>query len=488
MKFFRRLSVFLATLLLVPSVWAAFPNDLAITGAPLQFVPATDVVERQTIRIYATVHNSSTADLLGTVKFFVDGSQIATDQPISVKAGSIPDEVFIPWIATAGQHTVTAQLYPYDPAGDDPSNDVTEKTLFVDADTDGDGVGNRLDTDDDNDGLSDTEEQALGTNQYKSDTDGDGVGDKSDVFPLDPSEQSDSDGDGIGDNADPDDDNDGLPDIAEGKLKTDPFNADTDGDGCNDLADQFPTDATECADADSDGVGDNTDLFPNNSSESADCDGDGIGDNADTDDDNDGVLDTKDALICDATEQYDCDGDGIGDNADLDDDNDGVLDTKDAFVCDAAEWSDADGDGLGDNADPNDQNKGPLLSLEAGTVAYVGEEAFFDASASTDPDGQVARYAWDFGDGTPIVEDPLTPHIFERVGGYIVRLTVTDDAGESRVGELLVTVENSPWLEQVLLWLLLILLMIFIYIFWQTVQHKKSGQLKLNKMIRKAKK
>ncbi len=488
MKFFRRLSVLLATLLFVPLAWAAFTNDLSITGVPLQFVPAADVVERQTVRIYATVHNISESDLIGTVKFFVDGGQIATDQPISVKAGSIPDEVFILWTATAGQHMVTAQIYPYDTAGDNPTNNVTEKALFVDSDTDGDGVGNLLDTDDDNDGLSDTEEQSAGTDQYRSDTDGDGVADKSDVFPLDPSEWADNDADGIGDNADPDDDNEGLPDVAEEELKTDPFNPDTDGDGCDDLTDKFPTDAMECADTDGDGVGDNADLFPLDSSESTDCDGDGTGDTADLDDDNDGTPDIADALPCDSSEWRDCDSDGIGDNADPDDDNDGYLDTDDLFTCDATEWADADQDGLGDNADPNDNNQGPVISFTGAELAFVGEEAFFDASNSFDPDGQVAKYVWDFGDGTPLVEDPAAPHIFERVGGYIVRLIVTDDAGESRVGELLVTVENSPWLEQVLLWLLLILLLIFVYVFYQTVQHKKSGQTELGKMIRKRKK
>jgi hypothetical protein len=55
---------------------------------------------------------------------------------------------------------------------------------------DGDGVGNNLDTDDDNDGVID----------------------EVDLFPLDPNEATDADADGIGDNADLDDDNDGTPD------------------------------------------------------------------------------------------------------------------------------------------------------------------------------------------------------------------------------------------------------------------------------------
>ena len=47
-------------------------------------------------------------------------------------------------------------------------------------------------------------------------------------------EQLDNDLDGLGDDCDADDDNDGLLDIEEPALGTDPRNADTDGDGCSD--------------------------------------------------------------------------------------------------------------------------------------------------------------------------------------------------------------------------------------------------------------
>ena len=42
------------------------------------------------------------------------------------------------------------------------------------------------DDDDDGDGLTDAEEETLGTNRLLQDTDGDGVNDKDDAFPLDP--------------------------------------------------------------------------------------------------------------------------------------------------------------------------------------------------------------------------------------------------------------------------------------------------------------
>lgn len=57
--------------------------------------------------------------------------------------------------------------------------------------------------------------KGLGTDPKKPDTDGDGYKDGIDGAPLDPTEHLDSDGDGIGDNVDPDDDNDRLSDIEE---------------------------------------------------------------------------------------------------------------------------------------------------------------------------------------------------------------------------------------------------------------------------------
>jgi len=488
--FSRFLSFSFACLLVAQTAFAALPNEMSISGDPIGFVPASGVIERQTIRIYATVRNAGAVDLLGTVKFFVDGVQINVDQPVSVKQGSIPDEVFIVWQATAGTHTVQAQLFPYDHEGDDPVNNLVEAQLFVDADTDGDGVGDSLDVDDDNDGLTDIEEQALGTNSRRADTDGDGTNDAHDIFPLDTGEQLDTDADGVGDNADTDADADGLSNEAEAAIGTDPLLSDTDGDGaelCNDLLDAFPLNPAECADSDKDGVGDHTDLFPADADESADCDGDGIGNNRDRDDDNDGTPDAADQLPCDPTEVSDIDGDGRGDNIDTDDDNDGILDTEDAFPTDPTEWRDTDRDGLGDNADPNDANQGPVPALGGDRFMIVHVAGTFDASTSEDVDGEVRSFVWDFGDGTPAVEEPVVPHTFMRLGEYTVRLTITDDAGESRVGEIVVTVDNPPYLEHIFFWLLWLLLLILLYIFYRTVreQHKRNP---LFERVRKPKK
>ena len=150
----------------------------------------------------------------------------------------------------------------------DPVDDLPEDpTEWID--TDGDGIGNNADDNDDGD---------LAPDVY-------------DAFPLDPNEILDSDGDGYGNNADafPLDANDW---------------ADYDGDGVGDNTDLFPYDPNEWVDSDGDGVGDNSDLYPNDPNESGDNDADGVANNADDDDDNDGTLDTHDAYPFDATKTF----------------------------------------------------------------------------------------------------------------------------------------------------------------------------------------
>jgi chitinase len=73
------------------------------------------------------------------------------------------------------------------------------------------------------------------TREAITDSDGDGVPDDQDDFPNDPEEYLDTDGDGVGNNADTDDDNDGMPDTWEVTYGLDPLKYDaaddSDGDG-----------------------------------------------------------------------------------------------------------------------------------------------------------------------------------------------------------------------------------------------------------------
>lgn len=182
------------------------------------------------------------------------------------------------------------------------------------ADTDNDDIGNNADEDDDNDGLTDSQEQELGTDPLKFDTDGDGVSDKNDIFPLDTDETLDNDEDGIGDNADEDDDNDGLSDIQEQELGTDPLNPDTDEDGMSDKDEVDQNLDPLNPDTDNDSVPDAEDAFPLDPNESIDADNDGIGSSSDINDKNkapSSVLGWKvedNKVILDAQDSQDEDG------------------------------------------------------------------------------------------------------------------------------------------------------------------------------------
>jgi chitodextrinase len=72
-------------------------------------------------------------------------------------------------------------------------------------------------------------------------------------------------------------------------------------------------------------------------------------------------------------------------------------------------------------ADPN----GPY-------TGRLGTPVSFDGRGSSDPDGTIARYDWDFGDGNTAMDGGSTPsHIYEETPWqYIVTLKVTDDSGE----------------------------------------------------------
>jgi len=236
--------------------------DLSITNASISF-SEEHFLEDNMIRIYVRVWNTSDVDAHGFVKIYLNNSQIGDAQPISLKTGTY-DDIFLDWLANAGVYSIKAELVDVLPEDINAENNIVLiEGLFVDLDTDQDGIGNKEDLDDDNDGLSDEHETAIGTNPLQSDTDNDGVDDAIDVFPLDPTEWSNNDGDNLGDNADPDDDNDGLTDKEEHLLGTDPFNHDTDRDGVKDSLDVFPLNPDEWADTDKDGIGDNSDLEDN---------------------------------------------------------------------------------------------------------------------------------------------------------------------------------------------------------------------------------
>jgi PKD repeat protein len=73
-------------------------------------------------------------------------------------------------------------------------------------------------------------------------------------------------------------------------------------------------------------------------------------------------------------------------------------------------------------------NQPPLVTFSFTPIEpKVNEPVEFDASGSTD-DGEIVRYAWDFGDGQTGEGKTIT-HTYKTAGTFTVKLTLTDDRG-----------------------------------------------------------
>ncbi len=193
-----------------------------------------------------------------------------------------------------------------------------------------------------------------------SDDDDDGVSDTTDNCPLiENPNQEDNDGDDLGDVCDPDDDNDSVLDgndncplIANtNQLNTD---LDTQGDVCD------PDDDNDLI---SDGS-DNCSLLSNH--DQTNTDSDAFGDACDTDIDGDEDLNSADnCLLIVNADQADVDEDLIGDLCDPDIDGDGIVNASDN--CPSLrnfDQKDFDHDSDGDACDPDDDGDSVLDSID----------------------------------------------------------------------------------------------------------------------------
>lgn len=66
----------------------------------------------------------------------------------------------------------------------------------------------------------------------------------------------------------------------------------------------------------------------------------------------------------------------------------------------------------------------------------------FDARASSDPDGDLARYEWRFGGGSPPSDQAVVDHVFTVAGVYAVELEVFDATGLSHVATIQITASD----------------------------------------------
>lgn len=403
------------------------------------FAAAADSTVVRTVAPTYALGSATGTYLVQSQLFYIDSNGFPVQQDIATSAfghtqGAGPTDLDDDGLTYAEESTLGTDPLVTDSDGDgEPDGDEVGASPASPSDTDGDGIIDALESstsdadddgvndeadainddpcvpdangsvclaaDSDGDGLSNAQEDALGSSRNNPDTDGDGVNDAAEhgggAQPRDTDGDSvadalessivDSNGDGRNDETDPctpnpghaaclafDSDGDGLTNAQEAAAGTDPRDTDTDGDGVNDGI-EVGTNPSSPLDTDDDGLIDALES-------SADTDGDGQADSADADSDNDGIPDGVEAGSVPGALR-DSDGDGVPDHLDRDSDDDGLPDAIEAGRSPSTPV-DSDGDGSPDYLDLDSDDDGLPDRLEAGV-------------AGTDADGDQIDDAFD---------------------------------------------------------------------------------------------
>ncbi len=103
--------------------------------------------------------------------------------------------------------------------------------------------------------------------------------------------------------------------------------------------------------------------------------------------------------------------------------------------------------------DPSVANLPPIAQLTGPLSGETGDAILFDGSGSSDPDGSIVDYEFDFGDGTPVVSGGADTalHIFASAGTWLVTLTVTDDDGDDGQASWTIEVEDPVPVPEIVL-------------------------------------
>jgi PKD repeat protein len=90
-------------------------------------------------------------------------------------------------------------------------------------------------------------------------------------------------------------------------------------------------------------------------------------------------------------------------------------------------------------------NAQPVAEAGADRLVAINEEVMFDGSASADPDGAIAAWSWDFGDGST-ADGVSARHRYREPGQYQVTLTVRDETGlpNNSASDSLTVEVNAP--------------------------------------------
>ena len=305
-----------------------------------------------------------------------------------------------------------------------PSGASTGAALATVLDTDGDGIDDAMDPDDDNDGMPDRLELAQGTdplvpNAPTATTPAPaptGVGlsapaIKRRVEPVAPatgpkpaqpaaSDPASTQSAATRESPKPSTGSESAPADAAASKPADASAqpagklGDADGDGLPDTLERIKGTDPQRRDSDGDGVGDASDAFPLDPARSLDTDGDGIDDSLDPDDENDGLVDAAEVIKGSDPLKPDTDGDGMDDLRDAypADGTKRLEDTDgDGLVNGSPGENDLDGDGITDDKDPDRDNDGVKDADEAVIPTDERDQGRLPCTDTPDCDGDGVR-------------------------------------------------------------------------------------------------
>jgi parallel beta-helix repeat protein len=93
------------------------------------------------------------------------------------------------------------------------------------------------------------------------------------------------------------------------------------------------------------------------------------------------------------------------------------------------------------------ENQKPVANPGGPYVTKLNQSVSFDGSQSSDPDGSVIFYRWNFGDGSSQILDMTPHHTYTDPGSYVVTLTVVDDDGRSSMANTTATIQGEIYLN-----------------------------------------
>ncbi|UCF11860.1 MAG: right-handed parallel beta-helix repeat-containing protein [Thermoplasmatales archaeon] len=88
-------------------------------------------------------------------------------------------------------------------------------------------------------------------------------------------------------------------------------------------------------------------------------------------------------------------------------------------------------------------NKKPVADPGGPYSSIMDREIAFDGSSSSDPDGNIDFYRWNFGDGSSEILDIYPEHSYSESGTYVVTLTVVDNDGRSNTETTTATISKT---------------------------------------------